>query len=137
MKLVPTKDLCSLCPQVGQILGGEAKCEERVCTVSIPRKGIRATILGRPIHSDEVLGVALVFEGLDAQGRALCLGEATLLEGEVSPFVRDMSRSGIRITAIHNHWMEDQPRLIYIHFQAVMDPERFAQRIAPTLKRLA
>jgi hypothetical protein len=129
-------DLCELCTQVKEILGGKTECEQETCSISIPRKHIEATILGRKVQSDEVLGISLQFESLGADGQALCLGEATLLEGEVNQFLRDLSRRGIRLTAIHNHWLEDQPKLIYVHFQAIMNPVRFAQTLKPTLQRL-
>jgi hypothetical protein len=122
--------------QVKEIVGGKAECENQTCSVVVPRKNIEATILGRKVQSDEVLGIQLQFESPGADGQALCLGEATLLEGEVNQFLRDLSRRGIRLTAIHNHWLEDQPKLIYVHFQAIMSPVRFAQALKPTLKRL-
>lgn len=134
--MASTDGICSLCDQLGEIVGGKAQCEEETCSVTIPRTGIDAAIQGREVRSDEVLGIGLTFASLDAQGDALCLGEATLLEHEVSDFVATLSRQGIRLTAIHNHWLADQPRLIYVHFQAVMNPLRFARGLAPVLRRL-
>lgn len=49
-------------------------------------------------------------------------------------FVTALSLQGIRLTAIHNHWLHDQPRLIMQ--PVVMDPLRFARSLAPVLKRL-
>lgn len=132
------QDLCQLCTQLGKILAGRSECraQEQICTVSVDRTNLGATILRRQSKASEVQGIALLFEGPDEQGRTLNLVEATLLEEEVNPFVKTLQRFGILVTAIHNHWLLEKPRLIYVHGQAVSDPTRFAQAVKAAIDTL-
>lgn len=62
--------------------------------------------------------------------KALCLGKTLILEGEINPFMRKLQDHGITVTAVHNHWLFDSPRLMYMHFALVDYPVSFAEKIA-------
>jgi hypothetical protein len=133
---MPTRrPLCDLCTEAGRLLGGKADCAGESCSITIPRK-ITATVQGRRVRADEVLGISVVFEELDGQGMALCLLEATLLEAEVNPFAAELLRHQVTVSAVHNHWLADQPRLIYLHAQAVRNPAEFARALQEALRTL-
>lgn len=39
--------------------------------------------------------------------------------------MRFLRNRGILVTALHYHWLFDNPRLMYMHWEAVMNPKRF------------
>lgn len=128
-------DLKTLCQQFAHILGGEMKMSHGACTVNKDRSHIRVTVLGRPSHSGLVSSMCL-FESVDQTGKALNLGETTLLEDEVYPFIWNLQRNGILITALHNHWLFENPRLLYAHYMSIEDPLSFARKVAEANKVL-
>ncbi|WP_248929143.1 DUF1259 domain-containing protein [Paenibacillus hamazuiensis] len=117
----------TVCKQFAEIVGGRPTLENGVCSVSIPRR-LRAYIMGRPVRSHHVLGVDLSIESPDARGNTLNLGEISLLQDEIAPFTHRLQNQGILISAIHNHWLFEQPPIYYVHFMSVEPPLQFARK---------
>lgn len=118
-----------LCENFAQTIGGKVEhSEPDSCTVSRSRDHIQALILGKQAKS--VLEASYTYESLDASGMALNTGETPLLQEEVNPFTAMLQRGGILVTAIHNHWLCDDPKLMYIHCESVEPPMMFAAKIA-------
>ncbi|MED3661804.1 DUF1259 domain-containing protein [Ureibacillus sp. FSL K6-8385] len=113
----------SRCQRLADIIGGEVIQSSPVCVV-MRLRDIRATILGRRTLSPLALPFMLSFER-----NGLNLGETVLLEKEVNPMIDALRKRGIKVTAFHNHWLFEEPRLMYLHWENVgLDPEDFAKR---------
>ena len=52
------------------------------------------------------------------EGKAAITGDFVLVDKEVNPVARALRQHGIDVTAIHNHGLQDSPRLFYMHFRA-------------------
>ncbi|GIN84783.1 hypothetical protein J6TS2_11690 [Heyndrickxia sporothermodurans] len=115
----------SSCQRLADIIGGEVITAAPVCLVQRLRN-IDATILGRRTRSPLALPFALSFEN-NRNGRTLNLGETVILQKEINPFLSALRKRGIIITAVHNHWLFDEPRLMYMHWENVGDPFVFAR----------
>ena len=117
-----------LCNQFAAILGGEHEIDPGpVCFVS-RATNLKATILGRRTTSPLVRYQLFSFESLDKSGRALCLGETALTQSQANRLIRNLQRNGITVTALHNHWLFENPRLMYIHWESIDDPVAFARK---------
>lgn len=127
------EDLHSIGEQFAHILGGKLKYIHNGCSVSFKRD-FHVQVQGR--WSRSVVPVGLSFEDLDNTGYALTLGEIALLEEEVPTFSRSVLQQGLIVSAIHNHWILTDPRLIYLHVQAVEPPLYFANKMAHAFKTL-
>ncbi|MCE5198526.1 MAG: DUF1259 domain-containing protein [Armatimonadota bacterium] len=68
-------------------------------------------------------------------GRAAVTGEIVLIAKEVNPVIRSLRDKRIQVTALHNHWLADQPHLFYVHFWANDDAARLARELHATLGR--
>lgn len=112
------------CQQLANIIGGEVITSTPVCVVQRLRN-IKATILGRTTRSPLALPFALSFEGVLTN--TLNLGETVLLQEEVNSFITELRKRGLIVTALHNHWLFDNPRLMYMHWENVGDPTQFAR----------
>ena len=87
-------------------------------------RDIRATILGRRTRSPLALPFMLSFEN-----NGLNLGETVLLQREVNPMLDALRKRGLIVTAFHNHWLFEEPRLMYMHWENVgMEPSEFARK---------
>lgn len=119
-----------LCNQFFTILGGteHSITPGPVCFVTRTRP-IKATILGRRTTSPLINYQMFSFESLDRSGRALCLGETALFESQVNRLLSNLRKNGIKVTAVHNHWLFDKPRLMYIHWESIDNPVAFARKV--------
>jgi len=125
-----------LCMQFGRILGGESEIDEGpVCFVT-RMTNLSETILGRRTRSPLVQMQMFSFESLDRSGRALCLGETAVHQNQVNRLISNLRKRGIKVTAIHNHWLNENPRLMYMHWEAIMNPVVFATRTKESIRFL-
>ncbi|MGG4095528.1 MULTISPECIES: DUF1259 domain-containing protein [Paenibacillus] len=117
-----------LCNQFGRILGGESEIEDGpVCFVT-RMTNLRESILGRRTRSPLVQMQMFSFESLDNSGRALCLGETAVHQNQVNRLMSNLRKRGIKVTAVHNHWLKEQPRLMYMHWESIDNPVAFARK---------
>ena len=120
-------NFCRTCDRFAEILGAKVLSRDNdVCTVMFMRN-IRAEILGRRTQSPLALPAMFSFECPDNNGRTLNLGETVILE---------LRKRGILVTAFHNHWLFDNPRLMYIHFESIDRPLDFAIKVAEAFRVL-
>ncbi|HZP62809.1 MAG TPA: DUF1259 domain-containing protein [Terriglobales bacterium] len=56
-------------------------------------------------------------------------GEIPLLEKEVENFEASLRQSTMDISAVHNHQIQEQPRLIFIHIETFADPATIASAL--------
>jgi len=59
-------------------------------------------------------------------GKAAITGDFVLTASEVNPVIKALRAGGVEVTAIHNHMLDDEPRLFFMHFWANDDAVRLA-----------
>jgi hypothetical protein len=125
-----------LCQEFARILGGSGSLDENgVCLVQKFRN-INFTILGRETNSPLVNPQFFSFENLDRKGNALNLGETVLLQEEINPLLTELRKRDIIVTAVHNHWLFEEPRAMYMHFESVEPPLQFARKVREAFRVL-
>ena len=130
------KNFCGTCNRFAEILGAEIlSTTNNVCTVTFMRD-INAEILERRTRSPLALSALFSFESPDSRGRTLNLGETVILQEEINDFISALRQREILVTALHNHWLFDNPRLMYIHFESIDNPLVFARKVAEALEVL-
>ena len=125
-----------LCQEFARILGATPSVINGVCTATRSRTNIHPVVLGRRAESFMFVPQAFSFENIDREGRALCLGETVILQDEINPFITRLREHDIIVTALHNHWLFDEPRLMYIHFESIDEPLDFARKVSDALEVL-
>ncbi|MFS0574557.1 DUF1259 domain-containing protein [Sporosarcina sp. 179-K 3D1 HS] len=125
-----------LCNEFARILGSTPGVINGVCTATRSRTNLHPVVLGRNADSFMFVPQAFSFEDIDSDGRGLCLGETVLLQEEVNPFMSKLREHGIIVTAVHNHWLFDSPRLMYMHFESIDRPLSFARKVRDAMKVL-
>ncbi|MBA3853611.1 MAG: peptidase M23 [Gemmatimonas sp.] len=68
-----------------------------------------------------------------APGRAAITGDFVLLADEVNRVIRALQAHGITPTSLHNHLLDDEPRLFFLHFWAEGDVSGLATGIVAAL----
>src|SRR5437764_10617925 len=69
-------------------------------------------------------------------GKAAITGDFVLIAKEVNPVVKALREHGIEVTAIHNHMLDDQPHLYFMHFWANDDARKLAEGLKAALARI-
>lgn len=126
-------DLHSIGNQLANILNGQCKINQGVCSVDLHRK-FKVLVQGRP--SQSVVPVGITFESLDQEGVALNMAEITLLQEEIPAFIHSVVKQGLIVSALHNHWIFTEPTILYLHVQSVEQPVDFARKIAHSFTTL-
>ena len=70
-------------------------------------------------------------------GKAAITGDFVLIAKEVNPVLRALREHGIEVTAIHNHMLDDQPHLFFMHFWANDDAIKLAKGLRSALDKTA
>lgn len=120
----------SLCRRLANILGGTGQHQKDECTIMVKRN-LNAKILGKKYDTEH----EIVIQSLK-NGKSLNTAEITLLQREVQFFVKQAVKLGLKVTAIHNHWLFDSPRLMYVHVETVENPIIFSRKLASIIKKL-
>ncbi len=69
-------------------------------------------------------------------GKAAITGDFVLVASEVNPVLKALREHGIEVTAIHNHMLDDQPRLYFLHFWANDDAAKLAAGLKAALAHI-
>ncbi len=81
------------------------------------------------------LGVATGINFQISGTRAATTGDFVLISSEVNPVVETLTAHGIAVTAIHSHMLDETPRLFFLHFWGVGNPETLATGLREALDR--
>jgi hypothetical protein len=120
---------------VAKAMGVHGKVNGGVYQLSVPR---REKILEDKHEIPSAMGVAtsINFQPTGA-GKAAISGDFVLLGRELNPLLWTLSENGIRVTAIHSHMINEQPRLFFVHFWAIGDAAQLAHGLRAALDRTA
>ena len=69
-------------------------------------------------------------------GKAAITGDFVMTADEVNPVLKALRESGIEVTALHSHMLDEQPRLFFMHFRADDDALTLAKGLRAGLDRM-
>lgn len=113
-------------------LGRSGDFKANVLKVNVPRNDLHVTIAGQATPTPFGFGgwVALTKgEG----GMDLLMGDLVLTQDEVNPILSALLDHGVEVTALHNHFFFDEPRIYFMHVHAHGDAMSLAKAIKPAL----
>ena len=70
---------------------------------------------GRPVPLAQGLATAINIQSVTAV-RAVATGDFVVTGARLRPLLRALTMSGIRVTAVHNHLVGEEPRAFFVHF---------------------
>jgi hypothetical protein len=100
---------------------------EGVFKVSVPRTDIAASVAGAAVTPPMGLTAWAAFTKVgDA---TMVMGDIVLLEDRVNPTMSAALDSGLEVTALHNHFLWDAPRVMFMHIGGMGDEEKLAAAV--------
>ncbi len=120
---------------IDKALGRKGTADGGICKFSIARKD---TVTDGTHVLPPALGITtgINFQPLGGN-KAAINGDFVMTAPEVQKVIQALRRGGIDIVEVHNHLLDDQPRLFYLHFWATGDGTRLAKAIRPALDATA
>jgi hypothetical protein len=116
---------------VARALGVAGTANGGVYQVSVPR---RETIREGRDEIPPSMGVATAINFQPTGGgRAAITGDFVMRASEVNDVIRALQQSGIEVTALHSHMLEESPRLFFMHFWANDDAVALARGLRAAL----
>ena len=119
--------------QIEQVLGYSGKINGGVFQVTAPRAE-KITEAGMEVPPSMGTGTAMNFQPTGG-GKAAITGDFVMLTSEVNPVIRALRENGIEVTSLHNHMLNDEPRLFFMHFWANDDAVKLARGLKAALDK--
>jgi len=117
--------------QVEEALGFQGKNNGGVYQFNIP-KAEQLKADGSVVAP--AMGVANVINFQPTSGgKAAITGDFVATAREVEPLLKTLQSQGIEVTALHNHMLDDEPRLFFVHFWANDDAVKLARALRAAL----
>src|SRR3954469_24982063 len=115
--------------QIEQATGlkGEWNENEGVFRVQVPRSDLNVTAAGARLTPP--LGLTAWAAFTKAGAHAVVMGDIVLTEDQVNPAMSAALDSGLEVTALHNHFFWEQPRVMFMHIGGMGDEEKLAAAV--------
>jgi hypothetical protein len=100
-----------------------------------PRTDLHVRVAGVPVEPALALGGWAAFKKMGSGQSAVTMGDLVLLGSEVDPVARELQAGGFEILAIHNHLIDETPRVVYLHFHGTGDATALAKTLKAALEK--
>jgi len=107
---------------------------EAVHTHALPRNDLKVTIKGEPVPISFGFGGWVSIKKTTDGKAAVLMSDTVLLQEEVNPLISAAHANGLEVSAIHNHFFYEEPRIFYMHLHGMGAPDDLARRYAAAIK---
>jgi len=116
-------------------LKGQLIVEENVFKVSKPRTDVKIAVDQWAMPPFMGLGSWAAFT--PAHGGAMLMGDTVVFEDEVNPAMTAAFDAGLEVTALHNHFFFDEPRVFFMHLAGHGDANALAAGVKKVYDKIA
>src|SRR5689334_7365510 len=117
--------------QVLSTLGKQGDYKANVLKVNIPRNDVSVTVAG--VKTPTPFGFGGWIALTKGQGMDVMMGDLVLTQDEVNSVMSALLDNGLEVTALHNHFFWDEPRMYYMHVHGHGSPADLARRVKPAI----
>jgi Domain of Unknown Function (DUF1259) len=103
---------------------GELSEKEGVFKVSVPRSDLDITVAG--VKMTPPLGLTSWAAFQKAGAQVMVMGDMVVLEDQVNPVMSVALENGLEVTALHNHFLWDTPKVMFMHIGGMGDEAKLA-----------
>src|SRR6266496_2810934 len=124
--------------KIDQITGLKGKFNEKegVYKVTFPRSDVKVVVDGWTMPPFMGLGTWAAFT--EAKTGAMVMGDTVLFEDEVNAAMSAALDNGLNVTALHNHFFFDQPKVYFMHIEGEGTADKLAgavRKVYDTIKQ--
>ena len=118
--------------QVLATLAKQGDFKDGVLKVNIPRSDLKISVDGIATPTSFGFGGWVALEK-GAGGMDVMMGDLVLTEREVNPVLSALLSNGLEVTAVHNHFFFENPRVFYMHVHGHGTAADLASKLKPAL----
>lgn len=113
-------------------LGKTGDFKDNVLKVNIPRNDVSVTVAGVKTPTPFGFGGWIAMTK-GTGGMEVMMGDLVLLQEEVNPVMSALLANGLEVTALHNHFFWDEPRMYYMHVHGHGTAADLTRMVKPAL----
>jgi hypothetical protein len=122
--------------QVMTLVGKQGDYKANVLKVNIPRNDLHVKIAGYSVPTPFGFGGWFAMTKGDG-GQDVVMGDVVLTQEEVNPVMSALLDHGLEVTAIHNHFFWDEPRVFFMHIHGHGKALDLANHLKPAIDLIA
>ncbi|HEX4824313.1 MAG TPA: DUF1259 domain-containing protein [Candidatus Polarisedimenticolaceae bacterium] len=122
--------------RIEQLTGAKGKLDESegVFKVSVPRSDLSITTNG--VRMTPPMGLTCWAAFKRVGDHVAVMGDQVLLEPQVNPVMDVALENGLEVTALHNHFFGDAPKVMFMHIGGMGDEEKLATAIGKVFAKI-
>src|SRR5437867_865493 len=102
---------------IAKITGLQPEVKNGIATVRVPRDDLAVVADGVKMTPFQGLTSWAAFE--QAGDKTMVMGDLTLTENQVNPTMSAALENGLQVTALHNHFFYERPRIFFMHIGGI------------------
>jgi hypothetical protein len=118
--------------EVMKIVGKQGDYKGNVLKVNIPRNDLQMKIAGYSVPTPFGFGGWFAMTKGDG-GEDVVMGDLVLIQEEVNPVMSALLDHGLEVTALHNHFFWDEPRVFFMHIHGHGKAIELANQLKPAI----
>jgi uncharacterized protein DUF1259 len=118
--------------EVLSTLGRQGDFKDKVLKVNIPRSDLKVSVAGVATPTPFGFGGWVAMTKGDG-GHEVLMGDLVLLQDEVNRVMSALLDNGLEVTALHNHFFWDEPRMFYMHVHGHGTAAELARKLKPAI----
>jgi hypothetical protein len=127
-------------PKIEQLTGAKGKLDDKegVFKVSVPRADLKVVAGG--VHLTPPMGLTTWAAFTRSGAHTMVMGDLCLTEDQVNPVMSAALDNGLEVTALHNHFFWDSPKVMFMHIGGMGDEDKLAAavgKVFATIKETA
>ncbi|MFI5393998.1 MAG: DUF1259 domain-containing protein [Candidatus Binatia bacterium] len=122
--------------KIEALTGAKGKLDEKegAFKVSVPRSDLSVTAAGVRLTPPMGLTSWAAFERAGAY--TMVMGDTVLLEDQVNPVMSVALDNGLDVTALHNHFFWDTPKVMFMHVAGMGDEAKLAEAVGKVFAKI-
>jgi hypothetical protein len=122
--------------QIEQLTGAKGKLDEKegVFKVAVPRADLKPIAAG--VHLTPPMGLTTWAAFTRSGAHTMVMGDLCLTEDQVNPVMSVALDSGLEVTALHNHFFWDSPKVMFMHIGGTGDETKLASAVGKVFSKI-
>jgi hypothetical protein len=122
--------------KIEQLTGAKGKLDEKegVFKVSVPRADLKPVAGG--VHLTPPMGLTTWAAFTKSGEHTMVMGDLCLTEDQVNPIMSVALDNGLEVTALHNHFFWDAPKVMFMHVGGMGDEAKLAGAVGKVFAKI-
>ena len=132
LQVAAAQEIPSDYQEVMKVVGKQGDYKSNVLKVNIPRNDLHMIIAGYSVPTPFGFGGWFAMTKGEG-GEDVVMGDLVLTQEEVNPVMSALLDHGLEVTALHNHFFWDEPRVFFMHIHGHGKAVALANQLKPAI----